>query len=381
MGKRILVTGGAGFIGSHTVDQLIQRGDTVRVYDNLNPQVHGENAIKPEYLNSEAEFITGDVRNRDHFKKAIEDVELVIHDAAEVGVGQSMYAIDQYVSTNVQGTGVLWDILVNEKHKVEKVLVASSMSLYGEGCYQCPEHGKISPKPRSESQLAEGKWEMLCSECALPVCPIPTDEDKELNCTSVYAQSKKDQEVYSLMIGKAHQIPTVACRYFNCYGPRQSLNNPYTGAAAIFCSAIKNDLPPLIYEDGHQRRDFINVKDLVRGKLLLLDHQDSNYGIFNIGTGKPSSILELAEALIELFGKNISPDVIYKFRNGDIRDCYADVSKINDLGFAPEFTLKQGLEDLVAWSDKQHAISSVEDAHQKLVEKGLVLETQHLAGK
>jgi dTDP-L-rhamnose 4-epimerase len=183
------------------------------------------------------------------------------------------------------------------------------------------------------------------------------------------------------MIGKAHQIPTVACRYFNCYGPRQSLNNPYTGAAAIFCSAIKNDLPPLIYEDGHQRRDFINVKDLVRGKLLLLDHQDSNYGIFNIGTGKPSSILELAEALIELFGKNISPDVIYKFRNGDIRDCYADVSKINDLGFAPEFTLKQGLEDLVAWSDKQHAISSVEDAHQKLVEKGLVLETQHLAGK
>ena len=381
MGKRILVTGGAGFIGSHTVDQLIQRGDTVRVYDNLNPQVHGENAIKPEYLHSEAEFIRGDVRNRDHFKKAIEDVEVVIHDAAEVGVGQSMYAIDQYVSTNVQGTGVLWDILVNEKHKVEKVLVASSMSLYGEGSYQCPEHGKINPKPRPESQLADGKWEMLCPECALPVCPIPTDVDKELNCTSVYAQSKKDQEVYSLMIGKAHQIPTVACRYFNCYGPRQSLNNPYTGAAAIFCSAIKNDSPPLIYEDGHQRRDFINVKDLVRGKLLLLDHQGSNYGIFNIGTGKPSSILELAEVLIELFGKNICPDVIYKFRNGDIRDCYADISKINDLGFVPEFTLKQGLEDLVAWSDKQHAISSVKDAHQKLVEKGLVLETQHLAGK
>ena len=381
MGKRVLVTGGAGFIGSHTVDQLIQRGDTVRVYDNLNSQVHGENAERPEHLHPEAEFIRGDVRNRDHLKKAIEDVELVIHDAAEVGVGQSMYSIDQYISTNVQGTGVLWDILVNEKHKVEKVLVASSMSLYGEGYYRCPEHGKISPKPRPENQLIEGQWEMLCPECAVPVAPVPTDEDKELDCTSVYAQSKKDQEVYSLMIGKAHKIPTVACRYFNCYGPRQSLNNPYTGAAAIFCSAIKNDSPPLIYEDGHQRRDFIHVRDLVRGKLLLLDHHDANYGIFNIGTGKPSSILDLAGTLIELYGKKFSPDVIYKFRNGDIRDCYADISKIKALGFAPELSLRQGLENLIAWSDTQQAVSRVGDAHKKLVEKGLVLESQPVASK
>jgi dTDP-L-rhamnose 4-epimerase len=381
MGKRILVTGGAGFIGSHTVDQLIQRGDTVRVYDNLNPQVHGENAEKPEYLHSEAEFIQGDVRDRDHLKKAIEGVELVIHDAAEVGVGQSMYSIDQYVSTNVQGTGVLWDILVNEKHRVEKVLVASSMSLYGEGYYQCAEHGKISPKPRPEKQLTEGQWEMLCPECAIPVTPVPTDENKELDCTSVYAQSKKDQEVYSLMIGKAHKIPTVACRYFNCYGPRQSLNNPYTGAAAIFSSAVQNDSPPLIYEDGNQRRDFIHVKDLVRGKLLLLDHPDANFDIFNIGTGKPSSILDLAGTLIELYGKNFNPDIIYKFRNGDIRDCYADISKIQALGFAPELSLKQGLEDLIAWSNTQQAVSRVEDAHQKLVEKGLVLETQPIASK
>ena len=381
MGKRVLVTGGAGFIGSHTVDQLIQRGDTVRVYDNLNPQVHGENAERPKHLHPEAEFIRGDVRDRDHLKKAIEDVELVIHDAAEVGVGQSMYSIDQYISTNVQGTGVLWDILVNEKHKVEKVLVASSMSLYGEGYYRCLEHGKISPKPRPESQLIEGQWEMLCPECAVPVIPIPTDEDKELDCTSVYAQSKKDQEVYSLMIGKAHKIPTVACRYFNCYGPRQSLNNPYTGAAAIFCSAVKNDSPPLIYEDGHQRRDFIHIRDLVRGKLLLLDHPDANYDIFNIGTGKPSSILDLADTLIELYGKKFRPDVIYKFRNGDIRDCYADISKIKALGFEPELSLRQGLEDLIAWSDTQQAVSRVGDAHQKLVEKGLVLETQPVTSK
>ena len=381
MGKRILVTGGAGFIGSHTVDQLIARGDTVRVYDNLNSQVHGENAKRPEHLHPEAEFIVGDVRDRDHLKKAIEDVELVIHDAAEVGVGQSMYSIDQYISTNVQGTGVLWDILVNEKHTVEKVLVASSMSLYGEGYYRCAEHGRISPKPRPENQLIEGQWEMLCPECAVPVIPVPTDEDKELDCTSVYAQSKKDQEVYSLIIGKAHKIPTVACRYFNCYGPRQSLNNPYTGAGAIFCSAVKNDSPPLIYEDGNQRRDFIHVKDLVRGKLLLLDHHDANYGIFNIGTGKPSSILDLANTIIELYGKSFQPDVIYKFRNGDIRDCFADISKIKALGFEPELSLKQGLEDLIAWSDTQHAVSRVEDAHKKLVEKGLVLETQPVTSK
>jgi len=379
MAKKVLVTGGAGFIGSHTVDELIAQGYNVRVYDNLNLQVHGDRAEKPDFLHPDAEFIKGDVRDRDHLHQSIKDVDLIIHDAAEVGVGQSMYSIDQYISTNVQGTGVLWDILVNEKHNVEKVLVASSMSLYGEGCYHCEEHGKISPKPRPDSQLAEGQWEMLCPECASALSPLPTGEDKELDCTSVYAQSKKDQEVYSLMIGRAHNIPTVACRYFNCYGPRQSLNNPYTGAAAIFCSAIKNDTPPLIYEDGNQRRDFIHVKDLVRGKLLLLNQAE--YGIFNIGTGKPSSILELAETLIELCGKTFSPDVIYKFRNGDIRDCYADISKISELGFEPKFTLKEGLKDLISWSDGQEAVSKVEDAHRQLVEKGLVLETQPVSSK
>ncbi|MBT3367203.1 MAG: SDR family NAD(P)-dependent oxidoreductase [Nitrospina sp.] len=375
MAKKVLVTGGAGFIGSHTVNELIQRGDSVRVFDNLNPQVHGENAEKPHHLHPDAEFIKGDVRDRDHLKKAIEDIDLVIHDAAEVGVGQSMYSIDQYISTNVQGTGVLWDILVNEKHKVEKVLVASSMSLYGEGYYLCNEHGKVSPEPRPENQLAKGVWDMLCPTCSVPMTPIPTDENKELDCTSVYAQSKKDQEVYSLMIGKAHRIPTVACRYFNCYGPYQSLNNPYTGAAAIFCSAVKNDTSPLIYEDGNQRRDFIHVKDLVCGKLLLLDHEDSNYGVFNIGTGTPSSILELVEAIIELCGKDFKPNVTHKFRSGDIRDCYADISGIKALGFEAKLNLREGLKDLMAWSESQQAVSRVQDAHQKLVEKGLILDT------
>jgi len=373
MSKLILVTGGAGFIGSHTVDALIERGDTVRVFDNLNSQVHGISAEKPLYLHKDAEFIQGDMRDRNSLRKAIEGADVIIHDAAEVGVGQSMYSIDQYISTNVGGTGVLWDILVNVSNNVEKVLVASSMSNYGEGRYVCREHGKISPKPRPAEQMQAGQWEVLCPICGGHATPIPTDEDKEMHCTSVYAQSKKDQEVYSLMIGEAYKIPTVACRYFNCYGPRQSLNNPYTGAAAIFSSAIKNGKAPLIYEDGHQKRDFIHVKDLVRAKLMLLDSSESNYQVFNIGRGKPGSVLEVAKALIEIFGKSLTPDVIGKFRNGDIRHCYADTSKINALGFEPELSLKEGLTDLVAWGDQQTAVSRIEDAHHELVVRGLVV--------
>ena len=373
MNKKVLVTGGAGFIGSHTVDALINRGDTVRVFDNLNSQVHGSSARRPLYLHEGAEFVHGDIRDRDTLQKAIEGVDIIIHDAAEVGVGQSMYSIDQYISTNVGGTGILWDILVNDRNNVEKVLVASSMSNYGEGRYVCDEHGKIAPKPRPIEQMQAGQWEILCPVCEQPAMPIPTDEDKEMYCTSVYAQSKKDQEVYSLMIGEAYKIPTVACRYFNCYGPRQSLNNPYTGAAAIFCSAIKNGKAPLIYEDGYQQRDFIHVNDLVRGKLMLLDSPETNYQVFNIGRGKPGSILDVAKTLIEIFGKSLKPDVIGKFRNGDIRHCYADISKLRALGFAPKLSLKEGLLDLVAWGDQQTSVSRIEDAHQELVAKGLVV--------
>ena len=371
--RKILVTGGAGFIGSHTVDALVERGELVRVFDNLTPQVHGSGAEKPQWLNSEVEFIKGDVRDRECLKKAIEGMEVVIHDAAEVGVGQSMYSIDQYISTNVAGTGVLWDILVNEKNCVEKVFVASSMSNYGEGRFECYEHGRIAPKIRTEEQLKRGEWEVLCPECQRVLTAIPTDEDKEMDAISVYAQSKKDQEVYSIMIGKAYGIPTVAGRYFNCYGPRQSLNNPYTGAAAIFSSCIKNDQSPLIYEDGNQQRDFIHVRDLVRGKLTLLDHPDAKYGVYNIGTGKPTSIFELASTLIELYGKSFEANIIQKFRNGDIRHCYADISRIEALGYKAQLSLKEGLRDLVNWGESQAAQSLVVDAHKKLVEKGLVV--------
>ncbi|QPJ65358.1 MAG: NAD-dependent epimerase/dehydratase family protein [Candidatus Nitrohelix vancouverensis] len=372
MAKKVLVTGGAGFIGSHTVDALIeQEGRSVRVYDNLTPQVHGENAERPQHLHADAEFVLGDMRDRDGVQRALQDVDVVIHDAAEVGVGQSMYSIDQYISSNVGGTGVLWDVLVNETTQVEKVIVASSMSLYGEGRYRCEEHGVVVPAPRSEAQMKAGHWELQCPTCEAPALPVPTDEDKALDSSSVYAQSKRDQEVYSLLIGRAHKIPTVACRYFNCYGPRQSLNNPYTGAAAIFCSAIQNGKAPLIYEDGHQVRDMIHVRDLVQGKITLMKHAED--GIFNIGTGVPTSILKLAETLIDLFGQDFAPNVIGKFRNGDIRHCYGDISRISALGFQPKISLREGLEELADWVRGQESVSQIEQAHQALLEKGLVV--------
>jgi dTDP-L-rhamnose 4-epimerase len=352
MAQKVLITGGAGFIGSHTVDALLEKGYEVTVYDNLCAQVHGPEAQKPTHLSSEAEFVLGDVCDRDALHKALEGKNIVIHDAAEVGVGQSMYEVERYVKTNVLGTSVLWDLLVNTKHQVERVLVASSMSLYGEGLYLCADHGPFVPLSRWQDQLEAGQWAMGCTHCGQKAVSLPTNEDKPLNCQSVYAQSKKDQEEYSLMLGDAYNIPTVACRYFNCYGPRQSLNNPYTGAAAIFSSAIKNEQSPLIYEDGRQKRDFIHIKDLVRGKLLLMEHQDAPSRVFNIGTGRPNSIVKLA---------------------GDIRDCYADISKIQELGFEPEISLEEGLSDLVEWGREQEASNSVEEAHQTLMKKGLVV--------
>lgn len=372
-GKKVLITGGAGFIGSHTVDALLEKGYTVTVYDNLCPQVHGPGCEQPAYLDPSVEFIKGDVCDRDSLKKAITGKDIVIHDAAEVGVGQSMYAIDRYIRTNVQGTGILWDILVNEKHRVERVLVASSMSLYGEGLYLCPDHGPFFPFSRPAQQLEAGQWAMGCTYCGQKAVSLPTSENKPLHCQSVYAQSKKDQEEYSLLLGKAYQIPTVACRYFNCYGPRQSLNNPYTGAAAIFSSCIKSDQPPMIYEDGRQKRDFIHVRDLVRAKLLLMEHADAPYRVFNVGTGKPNSILKLARTLIRLFDKDLEPSILHKFRAGDIRDCYADISTIQELGFEPRISLEEGLRDLVAWGQEQESSSRVENAHRELLDKGLVV--------
>jgi dTDP-L-rhamnose 4-epimerase len=367
---KILVTGGAGFIGSHLVDRLIGRGDEVVVIDNLEPQVHQNK--KPDYLNTKAKYIFKDIGDKKTLLPVLKDTEVIFHQAAAVGVGQSMYEIERYTDANVMGTAKLLDMLVNSENSVKKLIVASSMSIYGEGMYECEKCGIIYPGLRSEEQMKRREWEMKCQECGERVKPIPTKENKPLKPTSVYAVSKRDQEELSLSIGHAYGIPTVALRYFNVYGPRQSLSNPYTGVCAIFSSRIKNDHPPVIYEDGLQTRDFIYIDDIVNANTLAMERSQANYKTLNVGTGKPTSILEIANVLAKLYGKGIEPQVVNKYRSGDIRHCYADVSEIRKIGFEPKTSFEEGMEKLVEWGEQAEAIDKVEEATKELVERGLV---------
>lgn len=273
----ILVSGGAGFIGSHLVDSLIEKGYSVKILDNLDPQVHGPLGKKLSYLNKEAEFIKADISNRHILKKVLKNVEIVFHLAAAVGVGQSMYEIRRYVETNALGTANLLDILANETHKVRKLIVASSMSVYGEGKYYCKRCGIVYPQLRNKGQIKKKDWEMTCNRCQRKnLRPLPTNEDKTLFPTSIYAITKRDQEEMCLVIGRAYRIPTVILRYFNVYGPRQALSNPYTGVLAIFSSRILNNRSPFIFEDGLQSRDFIHVKDIVQANLLAMENKGVN---------------------------------------------------------------------------------------------------------
>ncbi|HOL22598.1 MAG TPA: SDR family NAD(P)-dependent oxidoreductase [bacterium] len=370
--KKVLVTGGAGFIGSHLVDELIRKKYKVTVFDNLEPQVHPDGL--PEYYNIRAKFIKGDVRSKKQLKEAVTEADIVVHFAAAVGVGQSQYQIAKYVESNIQGTANLLDILVNEKHKVKKLLVASSMSIYGEGLYNCKKCGKVKP-PLRNFETSPSDWEPKCPYCTGNLKPIPTPEDTPLVSNSIYAITKKEQEEMSLLIGKTYGIPVVALRFFNVYGPRQSLSNPYTGVAAIFLSRIKNNNPPVIYEDGLQSRDFIWVRDIVNACILSIEKEEANYQVFNVGTGKPVSILEVAQTLIKLLGKasKIKPEILYKFRKGDVRHCYADITKIKKtIGFTPQVSFEEGMKKLINWSKRARAEDKFEKAARELKEKNLV---------
>jgi len=372
MSKKVLVTGGAGFIGSHLVDKLIELGHEVVVFDSLEPQVHGDGQKTPEYLNKECEFTKGDIRNRDELKKTLKGREIIFHQAAVVGVGQSMYEINKYTEVNILGTANLLDILANENHQVEKLIIASSMSVYGEGKYRCVKCGVVYPKLRSLSQLKRGEWEMRCPLCKQEVQSLPTDEEKPLYPTSVYAISKRDQEEMCLTIGRAYDIPTVALRYFNVYGPRQALSNPYTGVAAIFSSRILNDNPPCIFEDGLQSRDFIHISDIVRANLLAMQNKKADYEVFNVGTGRPLSVLDIAQGLIGELKSSVDIDIVRKYRVGDIRHCYANVSKIQKkLGFKPRLKFEEGISDLVEWVKRQKAVDQFWQSQRELKKKGL----------
>lgn len=350
---RILITGGAGFIGSHLADALLGEGHTVRAYDSLDPQVHGAGSDRPAYLDSRVELVRGDVRDREALGAALAGVDAIFHFAAVVGVGQSQYDIERYTDVNVRGTATLLDLLANGPNRVQKIIVASSMSIYGEGLYAGDSGSPIAAAVRSGEQFAAGDFEVRDPATGRPLRPIPTPEWKAPQCESVYALNKRDQEEYVLLFGRTYGVPAVALRFFNTYGARQALANPYTGAAAIFISRLRRGLAPLIYEDGRQMRDFVDVRDVARACVLALGSSAADGRALNVGSGEPITIADLASLLARVSGSDRSPEITRQYRKGDIRHCFADISAIRELGFRPAIPLEQGLTDLYDWTVTQ----------------------------
>jgi dTDP-L-rhamnose 4-epimerase len=377
---RVLITGGAGFIGSHLADELLERGYRVRVFDALVPQVHGEGegkgeAARPRYLNRDAELVIGDVRDSAAVDAALDGIDAVFHFAAVLGVGQSMYDVSQYVSVNDIGTAVLMERII--ARKVRRVIVASSMAIYGEGMF-CDSDGRIreAARARSLEQLKMRCWEVM-DERGRPLKPIATKETKSASLESVYALSKYDQERMSLIVGRAYGIPTVAMRFFNVYGTRQALSNPYTGVLAIFASRLLNGNPPLVFEDGHQQRDFVGVKDAATASRLALENERADGQVFNIGSGRPRTVNEVARKMAEVLGKTrLVPEVTGRYRIGDVRHCYADITRAREvLGFEPKVVFDLGLAELCEWLKTTPGLV----AHDRVIEMKRELETRGLA--
>jgi dTDP-L-rhamnose 4-epimerase len=371
MQKKILITGGAGFIGSHLADELLKNGYHVRVLDNLSSQVHGFQATRPEYLDSDVELMVGDVRDPQAVRKALDGIDAVFHLAANVGVGQSMYQIERYTSTNNLGTAVLLETLI--EHPVGRLVVASSMSVYGEGLYRTADGQICQGIGRSLEQLKAGQWEVM-DEKGEVLDPVATPETKQPVLASVYALSKYDQERLCLLVGQAYNIPTVALRLFNVFGPRQALSNPYTGVLAIFSSRLLNNNPPMIFEDGYQQRDFVSVYDVAQAFRLALEVPNAKGKVFNIGSGQHYKLNEIARQMMRVLNKFIEPEITGKYRVGDIRHCFADIGLAQEiLGYEPRVTLADGLVELAGWLEGQMAADKVSEAHKELAQRGLAI--------
>ena len=365
---RVLVTGGAGFIGSHLADHLLEHGYEVRALDVLDEQVHGPSGERPDYLDPRVELVVGDVTDPSAVRYCLEGVQGVVHLAARVGVGQSMYEPFTYSRVNTVGTAVLMEAL--QDTSVERLVVASSMSVYGEGLYTDAEGRLHSSLRRTRAQLGLRRWEPIDDE-GRPLAPVPTPEWKQPDLASVYALTKFDQERMCLLLGEASGIPTVALRLFNVYGPRQALSNPYTGVLAIFASRLLNGRPPLVFEDGLQRRDFVHVLDVARAFRLALEQPLWSETI-NIGSGRAFTISEIARRLARVLESEIEPEITGSFRVGDIRHCFADGTRAAQaLGFQAEVDFDEGLADLAGWLAGRGAADKVEDAHEQLAKRGL----------
>lgn len=372
MSGRILITGGAGFIGSHLADELLVHGYQVRALDDLSEQVHGPGASRPGYLSPEVELVEGDVRNPEAVRKALRGIDAVFHLAARVGVGQSMYEIERYTSVNNLGTAVLLEALVEKP--VERLIVASSMSLYGEGLFRDADGNLVNGVERDRDQLLAHDWEVRDLQ-GREMTPLPTPETKTPNLSSVYALSKYDQERLCLMVGRAYNLPTVALRFFNVYGTRQALSNPYTGVLAIFASRLLNGNPPLIFEDGRQMRDFVHVSDIARACRLALTVPEAADQVLNVGSGRQYTVLEIAHAMAEVLGREeIEPEITGNYRVGDIRHCFADITLARRvLGYEPTMPFEQGLIELASWLEGQVACDRVAEARAELAARGLTV--------
>jgi dTDP-L-rhamnose 4-epimerase len=374
--KNILITGGAGFIGSNLSLKLIERGYSITVLDNLSPQIHGQDPelSSPLYLTikDKVTFIKGTVTSKADWEKAIEGQDIIIHLAAETGTGQSMYEIQKYVDVNINGTAIMLDFLANNSHTVKKVVVASSRSIYGEGKYRSEKLGFVYPNHRTAEQMDMGNFEVQFPGCdTLEV--MPTDENSKIHPSSVYGITKQNQEQMIMTVCPTLGISPIAFRYQNVYGPGQSLKNPYTGILSIFSTQIKNGNGINIFEDGNETRDFVFIDDVVAATILGIENSNADGQVFNVGTGVGVDVLTVANELIRQYGVIVPVSVTGNYRLGDIRHNFADISKINKLlGFEPKYTFIQGLNEFTSWVNTQEV---EEDNYEKSItemkEKGL----------
>lgn len=355
--KNILITGGAGFIGSNLSLKLISKGYNITVLDNLSEQIHGS---KPENdsplyqsIKGKVNFIKGTVTAKKDWRKAIANQDVIVHYAAETGTGQSMYEIQKYVDVNINGTAIALDLLANEPHQVKKMVIASSRSIYGEGKYKSAELGVVYPKHRTANFMDNGDFEVKV-EGSGPLALMATDEESKIHPSSVYGITKQNQEQMIMTVCPTLGIAPVAFRYQNVYGPGQSLKNPYTGILSIFSTQIKNGNGINIFEDGKETRDFVFVNDVVDATILGIEKEEANNEIFNVGTGVPTDVITVANGLIKNYGIDVPVTISGNYRLGDIRHNYADLTKIkNKLGFEPQFSFEQGLKQFTNWVDKQ----------------------------
>ncbi len=372
MSETVLVTGGAGFVGSHLVDALLAAGERVRVLDNLDPLAHPTGEL-PGHIPADAEVMIVDLRDRAAVKQALKGVDRVFHLGGVVGNGESMVHVRKAVDVNSGGTATLLEAVLERRDRIRRLVAASSMVVYGDGAYACAEHGDSAPPARGVERLRRGEWEPVCGRCGRELRPLPTPEDAPLRPASVYGITKRDQEELVLVLGGAYGLETVALRYLNIYGPRQALGNPYTGVAAIFAARVLAGRRPLVFEDGRQMRDLVHVSDVVRATAAAMDSPRAAGQALNVATGRGVGIGDLALRIAGAMGSDLEPEVTGEFRAGDIRHCYAATARAKEaLGFEASVALEEGLPELARWVAGQTTAERGDEALADLRARGLV---------